>query len=264
MTFSEKRHSRDDLMLSCFDSNLLLSWLQSILGIVKLHAAHTWQVDEGDTTLPIIDIFTLSIIKDIPFPEFVHHYYIPHVYHASKRKQSQKIYADTIAVGRNALFAAMGLGSHNVPVTPKVLGKLYWSVSIPRMTCGLEATPISARELDELEQAHRQHAKIVQGLSRSSPNPAVLATLGWLSLSAHISKIKLVFLWRMLCLPGNVYKDVVLTILNKCFQCKNDVDIGTGPIHDMYKAVCKYNMKDELMRCIQMGEYEKCSEREIN
>ena len=180
---------------------------------------------------------------------------------SSERKQSQKIYADRMAVGRNALFAAKGLGSHNVPVTPKVLGKLYWSVSIPRMTYGLEATPISARELDELEQAHRQHAKIVQGLSRSSPNPAVLATMGWLSLSAHISKIKLVFLWRILCLPGNVYKDVVLTILNKCFQCKNYVNIDTGPIQDMYKAVCKYNMKDELIRCIQMGEYGNISER---
>ena len=68
-------------------------------------------------------------------------------------------------------------------------------------------------------------------------------------------------LWRILCLPGNVYKDVVLTILNKCFQCKNDADIGTGPIQDMYKAVCEYNMKDELIRCIQMGEYGNISER---
>ena len=172
---------------------------------------------------------------------------------SSERKQSQKIYADRIAVGRNPLFAARGLGSHNVPVTPKVLGKLCWSVSIPQMAYGLEAPPISARELDELEEARRQHAKIVQGLSLSSLNPVVLATIGWLSLSAHISKIKLVFLWGFLCLPGNVYKNVVLTILNKCFQCKNDVDIGTGPMQDMYKAVCKYNMKDELINCIKMG-----------
>ena len=116
------------------------------------------------------------------------------------------------------------------------------------MTYGLEAAPISARELDELEQARRQHAKIVQGLSGSSLNPVVLATIEWLSLSAHISKIKLVFLWGFLC-----YKGVVTTILNKCFLCKNDVDIGTGPMQDMYKAVCKYNIKDELIRCIQMG-----------
>ena len=95
----------------------------------------------------------------------------------------------------------------------------------------------------------------IRHIQTSSPNPAVLATLGWPSLSAHTSKIKLVFLWRILCLPGNVYKDVVLTILNKCFQCKNDVDIGTGPIEDMYKAVCKYNMEDELIRCIQIGDY---------
>ena len=80
-----------------------------------------------------------------------------------------------------------------MPVTPKVLGKLYWCVSIPRMTYGLEVAPIAARKLDELEQAHRRHARNVQGLSRSSPNPAVLSTLGWLSLSAHISKIKLMF-----------------------------------------------------------------------
>ena len=152
----------------------------------------------------------------------------------------------------------------NVPVTPKVLGKLYWNLSIQWMNYLLEATPISAPELDELEQAHWQHAKIVQGLSRSSPNPAVLATLGWLSLSAHISEIKLVFLWRILCLPGNVCKDVVLTILNEYFQCKNYVDIGTGPIPDMYKAVCKNNIKYELIRCIEMGEYGNISEKAAN
>ena len=105
------------------------------------------------------------------------------------------------------------------------------------------------------------HAKIVHGLSRRSPHPGVLATLGWLSMSGNIFKIILLFLWRILCLPGNVYKDVVLTILNKCFQCENDVDIGYGPIQDMHKTVCKYNLKDELIRYIHMGDYGDMSER---
>ena len=38
---------------------------------------------------------------------------------SSERKQSQKIYADRIAVGRNAIFIARRLGSHNVPLTPR-------------------------------------------------------------------------------------------------------------------------------------------------
>ena len=48
----------------------------------------------------------------------------------SARNGASKIYADIISAGRSALFAVRGLGRFSVPIAPKVLTKLYWSVSV--------------------------------------------------------------------------------------------------------------------------------------
>ena len=71
---------------------------------------------------------------------------------------------ERIGAGRAVLHAARGLGSQQVPVTPAVLSKLYWSIAVPKMVYGFEVTPISKSRIRELDDAHRQNAKIVQGL----------------------------------------------------------------------------------------------------
>ena len=44
---------------------------------------------------------------------------------------------ERIGAGRAVLHAATGLGSLQVPVTPAVLSKLYWSIAVPKMVSGL-------------------------------------------------------------------------------------------------------------------------------
>ena len=72
------------------------------------------------------------------------------------RLQREKC-SEKIGAGKAALSAARGLGSHNVPVTPCALSKLYWSVSVPKMRYGYEVTPVSNTNLSAYAAAWKYH-----------------------------------------------------------------------------------------------------------
>ena len=113
------------------------------------------------------------------------------------------------------LHAARGLGSQQVPVTPAVLSKLYWLIAVPQMVYGFEVTPISKSRIRELDDAHRQNAKIVQGLPADISKPTPLSLLGWLTLESYIDMDKMLFLWKMLCLPHeNTYRRITTFIIS--------------------------------------------------
>ena len=144
-----------------------------------------------------------------------------------------------------------------MPVPPKVLSKLYWTVAIPRMTYGLEVVPVSDTGLAELEHAHRQHAKIVQGLPPNISRPACLATVGWLSMTSYVSLRKVLFLWQILSLSDtNLYKTVALYILRKCVAAGSVAMSTTSPIVSMYESVCKYKLEERLWANITTGSWE--------
>ena len=71
-------------------------------------------------------------------------------------------YAESIGEARSSLLAARGIGSSGVPVPASILSKIYWSVSMPRLTYGLEVKTAYETALYDLERAHRQNAKLVQ------------------------------------------------------------------------------------------------------
>ena len=62
---------------------------------------------------------------------------------ASKSVDSFNAYQDRVAVGRKIVYSARGIGSERVPVSQLVMSKLYWSVVIPKITYGLEVTPLT-------------------------------------------------------------------------------------------------------------------------
>ena len=101
----------------------------------------------------------------------------------------KNIVSQRIGAGRKVLYAAKGLGSAMAPVTPAVLSKIYWSVAVPKMVYGLDVTPVNDACMAELESAHRQHAKVAQGIPDNIPRPAPLAILGWLTMQAYIAMI---------------------------------------------------------------------------
>ena len=164
-----------------------------------------------------------------------------------------------IGTARGPLLAARGIGSSSVPVPPSVLSQIYWSVGVTRMLYGLDVKPVSDAGLQELESAHREHATIIQGLPNNVPNPAPLATLGWMSISSYVAIMKLRFLWKMLCLPCDViYKRICLSILHSLVYDGKYPASKLSPICSMYQAVMKYKMEGFLKSCLEtdiVGQY---------
>ena len=160
---------------------------------------------------------------------------------------------ERISISRRLIHSARGLGSHLVPVSPSVMSKLYWSVMVPRFTYGLEVCHLSDCYLYVLEAAHRQNAKLIQGLPISTPNPAPLATLGWLSRSGFLALKQILFIWKIMCLSKeNQYRRVVTTLLNKV---ADDGKVPyTSPVYDMYSSVCRYGLESVFMCVVRSAE----------
>ena len=90
------------------------------------------------------------------------------------------------------------------------------------------------------------NAKLIQDLPQNTPNPAPLAVLGWLTLSAHIAIMKLSFMWRVLTLPAeNIYRRVMVYVLKKCAEKNVGLSI-LSPTQSMY-YYAKYYGLDELI-----------------
>ena len=58
----------------------------------------------------------------------------------------------------------MTLRNRYQSIPPLVLSKLYWSISIPQMTYGLEMLPSKENSFKTLEGTHTSIANIIQGL----------------------------------------------------------------------------------------------------
>ena len=128
----------------------------------------------------------------------------------STSKAAENLNVDEwIGHAKGVVCAAKGLGSEHIPMPPSVMYQINWRVAVPKMLYGLEIVPIKERHISELEQEHRQFAKTIQGLSNNVPNPAPLATLGWVTIYPFVATRKLI-----LALPSdNIYKRV--TELNR-------------------------------------------------
>ena len=176
---------------------------------------------------------------------------------STDNNEQKEIRAKRISAGKGVMYAARGLGSHTLQMPPKVLSKIYWAVAVPRMTYGLDVTPINNSDLNELDKAHRYNAKVIQNLPQNTPTPAPLATIGWLTLAAHIAILKLCFMWRVLCLPdNNIYKRVMISVLRKCTQ--NGVTLKKSilsPTVCMYNCAKKYGMDEYLLNCLEEGNF---------
>ena len=61
---------------------------------------------------------------------------------ANDRKLEDESYNDRIGTSQNSVFAALGIGSFTTLMTPLVLSKLYWSVTMPKLTYGMEVVPV--------------------------------------------------------------------------------------------------------------------------
>ena len=167
----------------------------------------------------------------------------------SDKKTEIESYSKRINACKSVVYAARSLGSPAVPVPPTVMNKIYWAVAVPRMLYGLDVCPLNDAGMKNMEQAHRQNAKTIQNMPMNTPNPAPLATIGWLSVLGHVAIMKLVFMWRILCLPHeNIYRKVLIHVFNSAlFGGYSSI---LSPSVAMLKMIKYYGLLDKLHESI--------------
>ena len=165
----------------------------------------------------------------------------------SDPKLIKDIYIERVIKGKNVFYASRGVGSYNLPVPPTVLSKIYWSVAIPSMTYGMEVTPINETGIELMERAHREIAKSAQMLPRNVSNPLPLAPIGWLSISTYIDLKKLCFLFKILCMPDNIYRKVTVQLIKHDMLNKESIVKGS-PVNDILRVTLKYKLNDFVLR----------------
>ena len=102
----------------------------------------------GEDTAPSIDVkLGDRILQQV---KSYKHMGITRCNDAALERQS---YAESIGEARSSLLAAWGIGSSGVPVPASILSKIYWSVSMPRLTYGLEVKTVHETALYDLERA---------------------------------------------------------------------------------------------------------------
>ena len=154
--------------------------------------------------------------------------------------------AERIKLGRCTLLAARGIGTARVPMPPAALSKLYWSVAMSRALYGMEVIPYSSINIEAMETAHRQNAKIVQGLPCNIARPAPLMTIGWQTLQCCIDIKKIIFLLSVLSLPvGNIYRGMIMRILLDFCTSGNIPKLS--PVGCMLKCILKYDLQTILI-----------------
>ena len=137
------------------------------------------------------------------------------------------------------------MGSPSVPVAPTVLSKVYNSVALSKSLYGMDVLPTNESGLQIIEKAHKSNAKLIMNLPNNTPSVTPLALLGWLTIDSHVAMLKLLFLWRILCLPiTNVYRRVLLNVLQPILN--GEIYSDRSPTLSMYKYVLRYNMLNVL------------------
>ena len=169
------------------------------------------------------------------------------------RKLEQTIIDRRISAAQSIVLSARGIGSAEAPVPPTILSHLYWSVGVPKLVYGLEVTPISNKHVDEIDVAHRKFAKIVQGLPISTPVPAPLATIGWMSMKTYIAMRKIIFLWHLLCLPvTNIYRRVAVQVIINVGP--NSPAFSYSPVKEMYRMAWTFGLGLDIWNSLVYGE----------
>ena len=160
---------------------------------------------------------------------------------------------------KTVLCSAQGLGDSRISVSPLAMSKIYWSVGVPKLTYGLDVTHVDDKCMDKLEHIHRQNAKWVQSLPSNIHNPAPLASIGWISMSAHIAVLKIMFLCRTLCLSNSVYRRLLVARLEILCNINNlnVVEKYVSPALSCWKFVKFYKLENVVLSFINDGSHNR-------
>ena len=173
------------------------------------------------------------------------------------KRRSEDICRKRIGGGKPALFAGLGIGGQSVRTSPETMSRIYWTVVVPKVLYGIEATPMNDVCLELLESNHRENALLIQNLPQRTPLPAPLSTIGWQKITAYIAYLKVMFLFRILCLDrDSLYRKLAISGLDRCSELNGRPEKVVTPVGDILKKLDYYRMTDLLQHCRERGHWQ--------
>ena len=166
-------------------------------------------------------------------------------------KVNDDVINEIINKGKRCFFSLLGLSRSGTIMDPSIASRLYWTVVIPVMLHGVELLPLTPSQVDKLDSAHIQMAKVLQGLPDYTPNAGTLCQIGWISISSFLRRKSMLLLYKLLHLPGSTTaKQVVVTRLT---QLRHSPDDSNSPISLMYRHYRAYGLADMVHRVLDTG-----------
>jgi len=140
-------------------------------------------------------------------------------------------------------------------LTPLTLSRIYQSVCIPKLCYGAEVWTPSERSLHEMEKAHSQMGRRIQGLPATASDPVSHATLGWQTVGGIFDIAKLMWVLRLLTLPYiSPYHQIAVRCFTTCrFMALNMQSKIIGPFEAAYAVCQKYGLTDYVHNMMDSG-----------
>jgi hypothetical protein len=156
-----------------------------------------------------------------------------------------------ISKAKRGTSTIQGLTNSGTVIDPKIATKLYWCICIPSMLHAVECIPLSREQTARLERAHRGMSKQLQGLPKATPNAALLAQVGWISVESYINRKSMLYLHNVLQLSiSSVYKELLVVRL---VQIQLGRQCSKSPIGSIYNKIVFYGLSGIIREMLQSG-----------
>ena len=153
---------------------------------------------------------------------------------------------------KRTFFALIGNNLYKTSLSPIALSKIYWSVCVPKFLSGGEVKCFSSQEYEEFDKFHKSMARDIQNLPGNTPDPMVLASLGWRDIVSQVDYVKLMFIQRILNLrPTSIYRTMFLRRL--FFIMVSGIMNSISPIAQIVRILLKYNLLEQVVILVKDG-----------
>ena len=160
---------------------------------------------------------------------------------------------DRISRGRRAFWKVCNINPPQSPVSPKILSKLYWSICIPSMLYGCEVMVLNDTVMEKFDYFHRSAGRVIQRLSENSAKVMHISSLGWWSLHGYISKLKLMFLYKLFTTKCTTYRHVLINRFND-LRFVVSMKRNPSPLLDIINICVKYGLWDKILCWFDTGQ----------
>ena len=110
------------------------------------------------------------------------------------------------------------------------------------MLYGSEVRTFTDQTVNKYEIAHRNMAKTIQHLPKSTPNNACIESLGWCNIRSYVDYKKLMYVWHLLSLGyNNIYRIIFIFRLSKLLEDDN-YGLSNSIVSQFIKTCIKYSL----------------------